>query len=113
LPGDALPAKLRGTEASGIPAIQAVLSLDASGCTRGILKDSGDGVWRAMPICEGYALPRATLRLDPAGRDLMQFVMKVSPERGYSFTTTAERGIVRAVREKLCYIALRWTSTRR
>jgi len=91
-----------GKEASGIQAVQVVLLLDASGCTR----DSGDGVSRTMPVCEGYALPRATLRLDPAGRELTQFVAKVSTKRGCPFTTPAERGIVRAVREDLCYIAL-------
>ena len=85
---------------------QATLGLYASGRVSGTVLQSGYGVTYAVPIYEGYTIPRGIQRLDIGGRDLTDYMMKLLAQKGYSFTTTAERESIRELKEKLGYVEL-------
>lgn len=86
--------------------IQAVLSLYASGRTTGIVLDSGDGVSHAVPVYNGFAIQNSVRRIDVAGRDVTEYLQTLLRKAGYVFHTSAEKEIVRQMKEKLGYIAL-------
>jgi len=96
-------------ETFGCPALfvsaQAILSLYASGRTTGVVLDSGDGVTHAVPVYEGFALPHAVTRADIAGRDITEHLMLQLRRTGHVFHTSAEREVVKQIKEQECYVA--------
>lgn len=83
----------------------AVASLYSSGRTTGVVIESGNTLSYSVPVYEGYALPNTTLHTEIGGLSITGLLMKTLSERGYSFTTAAEREIIRDIKEKLCYMA--------
>jgi centractin len=86
--------------------IQAVLSLYASGRTTGVVLDSGDGVSHTVPVYEGFAIPNAIKRTDVAGRDITEHLQFLLRKSGHIFSTSAEKEIIRMIKEKACYVSL-------
>jgi actin-related protein 2 len=86
-------------------AIQAVLTLYAQGLMTGVVVDSGDGVTHICPVVEGFGLSNLTRRLDVAGRNITNYLIKLLFLRGYAFNKSADFDTVRQIKEKHCYVA--------
>ncbi|ANB12667.1 actin [Sugiyamaella lignohabitans] len=86
--------------------IQAVLALYASGKTTGLVLDSGDGVTHSVPVYGGFSIPTAIQRIDIAGRDVTEYLQLLLRKSGSVLYTSAEKEIVRNIKENHCYIAL-------
>lgn len=85
-------------------ALAPVLALYASGRKSGTILESGYGVSHAVPIHDGFAIPKNILRLDSAGEYLTNYLKTCLIERDNSITKV-DREIVRDIKEKLCYVA--------
>ena len=84
----------------------AVLALYATGRTTGCVLESRHGVTQVVPVFHDLIESGAIQVREIAGGELDDYMMKILTERGYSFTTTAERQIVRDMKEKLCFVVL-------
>lgn len=85
--------------------IQAVLSLYASGRTTGVVLDAGDGVSHAVPVYQGFTVPNSIRRIDVAGRDVTEYLQTLLRKSGYVFHTSAEKEVVRLIKEAVTYVA--------
>ena len=85
---------------------QGVLSLYSAGKFTGLVADSGDAVTQIVPVFDGFSLSHAITKLNLGGKDLTKYMMKLLDEYDQRFRTTAEKEIIKAIKEKCCYVAL-------
>lgn len=83
---------------------RAVLSLYASGRTRGLVVQAGAGVCHAVPVFEGYALPHAVMKLELGGFDLTNSINNILRARGHEFKGPTGLDIVRDIKAKHCCV---------
>ena len=82
-----------------------VLALYASGATSGMVVTCGEGVTRAVPINEGFAVQQDIVQCDVAGCDITNYLVELLNEKKEIFTTSAERLMVKEIKEKVGYVA--------
>lgn len=68
--------------------------------------DSGDGVSHTVPVYEGFAITQAIRRSEVAGRDVTEYLQLLLRKAGLPMVTSAEKEIVRDMKERTCYLAL-------
>lgn len=96
-------------EQFGVPClyvlVQAVLALYALGRTTGVVVDSGDGVSHVVPVYDGFALPQLIKRMDVAGRDVTEEVVRqVRLLTGVRLGSLLEFEIARLLKERCCRV---------
>ena len=67
---------------------------------------SGERTKSGRPSSKSVALDQDVRRIDVAGRDVTEYLQTLLRKAGYVFHTSAEKEIVRQIKEKLGYIAL-------
>ncbi len=84
--------------------MQALCSLAAQGGLTGCVLDAGDGVSHSVPVFEGVILNRSIRRLDVAGRNVTERLIKLLQARGFNFHRSADMDTVQTIKEKFCYV---------
>ena len=84
----------------------AVLPLYSAGKFNGIVIDSGVDITHLVPIYDGFGMPHAYIQENYAGKNLTLYMQELLCEVGYRAYTTYEKEIVKAIKEKVCYVAI-------
>ena len=87
-------------------ASESIISLYSLGKFTGLSFDSGDGITYFNPIFSGCSIISSVVRLNFAGIDLTEYMIKLWNDSGKNFSTVVEKEIIKEIKEKACYVAL-------
>jgi len=89
---------------SAFVAVQATLSMYASGRNTGVVLDAGDGVCHTVPIYEGTIIDHAVGRLQLAGKDVTDYLNVLLTQKGGLPSGLSTIQIVREIKENSSYV---------
>jgi len=93
-------------EISGLHvSLQSVLSLYGCGKTTGIVLDSSYELTDITPIYEGKRVLHAIKRLEFGGKNMTEYLIKLTSELGYSIFTTSDMSMWNEMKEKICHVS--------
>lgn len=84
---------------------QAILALNSTGRSTGIVVDSGDSSTQIVPIYSNYCLSHAIDKLYFGGNDLTEYLFRLLHEINYRFDSSSGKEIIKSIKEKACYVA--------
>ena len=84
----------------------AVMALFSAGLTTGILVESGEGLTLVVPVVEGKVVTHTVQRLTLSGKDVSEYLRTLLLSYGVNITSSAQREILREIKEQNCFIAL-------
>ncbi len=83
----------------------AVMALVNAGLSTGLVVEIGEGMTFIVPIHEGEVITYAVNRLPLGGVDVNENLKNFLMQEGYSLSFSAQKEILRDIKEKLCYVA--------
>ncbi|KAK0062931.1 actin gamma [Biomphalaria pfeifferi] len=84
---------------------QAVLSLYHAGRVTGTIVDIGAGATSVVPIYEGFNIGEASVKVDLAGSDITEYLIRLLKDKGHNLTSPPNKLIAKKIKETLCLVS--------
>lgn len=84
----------------------ASLAIFAAGFYSGVSVDIGEDVTTIVPVHGGFPLLHALQRFEHGGKAVTEHLAKLLEQKGHLFRTSAEKEIIKKMKEELCYVPL-------
>ncbi|XP_013077417.2 uncharacterized protein LOC106063566 [Biomphalaria glabrata] len=84
---------------------QAVLSLYHAGRVTGTIVDIGAGATSVVPIYEGFNIGEASVKVDLAGSDITEYLIRLLADKGHNLISPPNKLIAKKIKETLCLVS--------